>query len=481
MKLQKPLALTLITVITSCSVVSTATAQEPSERERQLEKLVHDLADKVDKLESRLAEMEGSTQTRVDKLEQNVQKIEQERPVSPDSKEWERIKKWASNDLSLRSYWKEGLRFDSFDDSVKLKIGGRIQSDAAYFVETSRLERRLGVNFGNSAEFRRARIYFSGQIYDNIEFKAQYDFAGGDVDFKDVYVGFKNLPNGLGNVRIGHFKEPFSIEELTSSKYITFMERSLVNTFSPGRNTGIMFHNTFNDERATWALGLFRQSDSFGDGVAGRSLNVTGRMTAIPVYEDGGKKLVHVGAAYSHQNYEGDMLRYRQRPEAHLSPRLVDTGNFAAEYADILQAEIAVVDGPFSLQAEWATSIVESRSHFLDDPQFWGASVQASYFLTGEHRPYKKSSGTFDKIKPLENFSYDGGAGAWELAARYSHLNLNDHNVFGGRLNDVTFGVNWYLNPNLRMAWNYVWSDVASRSRDAGEVNVFQWRVQLAF
>jgi phosphate-selective porin OprO/OprP len=133
------------------------------------------------------------------------------------------------------------------------------------------------------------------------------------------------------------------------------------------------------------------------------------------------------------------------------------------------------------MQAEWAKSMVESRSRFFDDPQFWAASLQASYFLTGEHRPYKQSNGTFGNVKPKENYTNEGGTGAWELAARYSHLNLNDHNVFGGRLNDVTLGVNWYLNPSLRMAWNYVWADASSRHRDAGEVNIFQWRVQLAF
>ena len=69
----------------------------------------------------------------------------------------------------------------------------------------------------------------------------------------------------------------------------------------------------------------------------------------------------------------------------------------------------------------------------------------------------------------------------WELAARYSYLTLNDHNIHGGRLVDLTLGVNWYLNPNLRVMWNYVWADASHRFRDGGESNAFQWRIQLAF
>ena len=122
-------------------------------------------------------------------------------------------------------------------------------------------------------------------------------------------------------------------------------------------------------------------------------------------------------------------------------------------------------------------AFVEGDSHFIGDPDFWGAYVQASYFLTGEHRPYKTSNGTFDKVKPLKNYGKEGGPGAWELAARYSYLNLNDAGVDGGRLRDLTLGLNWYLNPNLRIMWNYIFADPS----DGGDVDVFQMRFQLAF
>ena len=460
-------------------------AQEPTARERQLEELVHKLSAKVEQLEARLDKLEDTagnraTEARVAQLEENIEQIKKEGPPAPDSREWARIREWASNDLSLQPYWKEGLRLDSFDGSVKLKIGGRIQHDTAYFIEGDRIERRIGAQFDDNSEFRRTRLYLSGVIYDNIEFKTEFDFAGGDADFKDVYVGFKNVPH-VGNVRIGQFKEPFSLEELTSSNDITFLERSLVNTLVPRRNTGIMFHDTMLDKRMTWAAGIFRQTDSFGDGLGGRDYNVTARLTGLPLYEDDGRKLIHLGVAYTHQNYEGDTYRLRARPESHLAPRVVDTGVFSAEYGDIIIAEAAIVDGPLSLQAEYVHALIESRSRFIDDPNFWAASVQASYFLTGEHRPYKTSSGAFDRVRPLCNFTWGSGGGAWELAARYSYLTLNDHNIHGGRLVDLTLGVNWYLNPNLRIMWNYVWADASHRFRDGVESNAFQWRVQLAF
>ncbi len=473
-------AMSLAVVFCTCSA---AVAQEPTAREHELEELVHKLIDKVDRLESHVNELEGKpsdqgvSPQRLKAIEDSVAQLKQEQPATVDAQTWEKVKKLVGNELTMRSYWKNGLNFETMDESVKLKIGGRIQNDWAYFAEDGSLERRYG-DINDRVEFRRARLFISGTINDNVEFKAQYDFAGGDTDFKDVYMGLKKLPV-VGNLRVGHFKEPFGLEELTSSKYITFMERSIANTFSPSRNVGMMLHNHSEDKRMTWAAGLFRQTNNFGEsgGGGGRDYNLTGRVTWLPIYEDKGKKLLHTGIAYTHQNYGNDSVRFREKPESHLAPRLVDTGNFEAEFGDIVGAELAWVDGPFSIQGEYVKAFIESRSPFIGNPKFWGAYLQASYFLTGEHRPYKTSSGTFGGVKPLRNYGEDGGIGAWELAARISYLDLNDAGIEGGRLQDTTLGLNWYLNPNLRTSWNYVYANPSL----GGDLSIFQWRFQIAF
>jgi phosphate-selective porin OprO/OprP len=238
-----------------------------------------------------------------------------------------------------------------------------------------------------------------------------------------------------------------------------------------------MIHDTMLDKRMTWAAGIFRQTDDFGNGTGGRDYDVTARVTGLPWYEDKGEKLLHVGLGYSHRNYEGDMIRFRERPEAHLSPRVVDTGAFPAEYGDFVGLEAAWVHGPFSLQGEYVHGFIEGRSRWFGDPKFCAVSVQASYFLTGEHRPYKTSRGTFDRVRPIKNFGKDGGPGAWELAARYSQLSLSDHRIDGGKLRDVTLGLSWYLNPSVRSMWNYVWADPT----DGGDASIFMWRFQVAF
>lgn len=386
-----------------------------------------------------------------------------------------RIAEPAGSDFRLD--WKEGIRLDSADGAFKLKIGGRIMNDWAWMSQDDEIETAVG-ELEDGTEFRRARLYVEGTIYERMIFKAQYDFAGGDADFKDVYIGLKKLPT-LGTLKVGHFKEPFSLEELTSSKYITFMERSLPIAFAPSRNTGIGVMNAVLDKRMTWALGIFRDTDSFGDGAGdGGGYSFTTRVTGLPWYEDKGRKLLHLGFAWSRRDPEDDVVRFSQRPEVHLAPRFVDTEEFAATQIDLLGVETALVYGPASVQGEYIHADVETRSG--SDPDFSGFYVTGSYFLTGEHRKYKESSGAFSRVKPKNNFlDGKGGLGAWELAVRYSEIDLDDRDagILGGELHDFTFGINWHLNPNARVMLNYVLSELEG----VGDADLVGMRFQVDF
>lgn len=380
---------------------------------------------------------------------------------------------------TMRVYWSSGLRLKSNDGNFSLKIGGRIMNDwAIYSTDSDTPDAYRSI--GDGTEFRRARLYMEGEVYKNIKYKAQYDFAGQDADFKDVYIELKKIPT-LGNLRIGHFKEPMSLEELTSSKYLTFMERSLPNVFTQGRNTGFQIANTFTDRRATAAVGVFRDVGDSGNGFGKNSdYNVTARITALPWYEDKGKKLVHVGFGYTHEFRDNDSdIRYRARPEAHLGPRFVDTRSFRAEGIDYFNPELAAVYGPFSLQGEYIVTEVNSDGY--DDPSFDGAYIYGSVFLTpGDYRRYKTSSGAFDRVKPANDLSWSGGGyGAIEAAFRYSNLNLSDGMIQGGTLSNFTAGLNWYLNPNFRFMLNYVHADAWRRT--GFEADIIQMRAQVDF
>ena len=374
----------------------------------------------------------------------------------------------------LGAYWKSGLRLDSADGDFRLKIGGRIMNDWAIYGTDPKIRDRHG-QIGDGTEFRRARIFLEGGIYGNIKYKGEYDFGGRDADFKDMYLQIKKVPL-VGKLTVGHFKEPFSLQEITSSKYLTFMERAVSYTFSQGRNTGFSFSNALLNKRATYGVGVFRETDDSGNGFGEESnYNVTTRFTFLPWYLQKGGKLLHLGLSYSHKFRNGQTTRFRTRPEANLGPRFVDTGNFVSDGINYINPEVALVHGPASLQFEWSSALVNSDE--ADNPHFNSWYISGSYFLTGEHRAYKTSNGAFGRIKLDENFNSKGGWGALELAARYSTIDLNDGPIEGGELANITVGLNWYLNPNVRIMFNYVHADI----EDSGEADIFQTRFQVDF
>ncbi|VAX23350.1 Phosphate/pyrophosphate-specific outer membrane porin OprP/OprO [hydrothermal vent metagenome] len=369
---------------------------------------------------------------------------------------------------TLEAKWKTGLQFTG--ENFNLKFGGRIMNDWFFSSADSALEED-DTKWTDGTEFRRARLYVSGVIYKNIIFKAQYDFAGGDPDIKDMYMGIKNIP-GVGTIKVGHFKEPFGLEELTSSKYITFLERSMaMEAFSPSRNSGLMFTNTAWDKRLVWAIGVFKDVDGYGENYGDSEFNLTARIAAAVWNED--ENVFHLGAAYSARKPNDNTARFRSRAEAHLSPtRLVDSGAISSDDVGLLGLEAAIALGPFSVQSEYVTANVSAMDG-APDPTLSSYYIYSSYFITGESRPYKK--GVFSRVKPRNNFG--SGSGAWEVAIRYSAIDLEDASVTGGEETNYTAGVNWYLNPNSRVMANYVNADL----KDVGEATITQMRFQVDF
>jgi phosphate-selective porin OprO/OprP len=174
-----------------------------------------------------------------------------------------------------------------------------------------------------------------------------------------------------------------------------------------------------------------------------------------------------------------DVVRFKQRPESHVTDiNIIDTSLVSdASSVSKLGVELATTMGPFSAQAEYIRAHAERKG--LENLDFDGWYLETSYFLTGESRQYKH--GKFGRPKPKSAVG-KGGIGAWQLAVRYSTIDLTDGSVIGGEANAVTIGVNWYPTSTLRFTANYV--DVLSVDGglyDDMEPSVFQVRSQWAF
>jgi phosphate-selective porin OprO and OprP len=230
-------------------------------------------------------------------------------PVMVNAQESQTNESPESEEVTWKAYWSEGFKFKSSDDRFNFKFGGRIMND---WVVPVSYDNNLRTSFGeptHGTEFRRVRFYNSGTIYNNIEYKLHFDFTGGDADLKDAFIRINQIP-AIGHLKIGHYKEPFGLEELTSSKYITFMARAMTSHFQPSRNAGVTIHNEILDGRMTYALGTFRDTDVYGSSIAGETAryNATGRITGLPWKH--GDNFLHLGLAYQMRNPDEKEVQY---------------------------------------------------------------------------------------------------------------------------------------------------------------------------
>jgi phosphate-selective porin OprO/OprP len=381
-----------------------------------------------------------------------------------------------------------GIRGRTADGAFTFSLGGRLHLDGAVYNSDRQ-------DLGNGGEVRRAYISIEGTVWDDWNYQSEVDFGEGDLEPKDMYIEYRRFEPF--SIRGGHFKEPFSLEELTTSNAITFMERSLPNAFAPSRNLGIAALTT--DPGGNWTAGLGVFGEGFDDSndeddERDQGYGVTGRFTFTPFNEL--TRLLHLGVAASYRDAGDNEVRFRERPESHITDvRFVDTGPLSGvDYIIRYGAEAAVVFGPFSLQGEYIRAEINgdiraevNGDGLFPDLNFDGYYVYGSWFLTGESRPYLTrviqpfgdKRGEFGLIEPKRILG-KGGFGAVELALRYSNLDLTDGRFDGGEEDNITVGLNWYPTPNIRLMANYIRVD-AERGGIEDSPDIFQVRGQLAF
>ncbi len=384
----------------------------------------------------------------------------------------------------------KGLGISSPDGRFKFQVGGRIQADWNVFEQDI-------TPLGDGMTLRRARLKMQGTMYKDFKFKIEVNFdPGGKVEVTDgwlSYQGFK--PMGLPLVlTVGHQKVPFSQQSMSSSDWQVFQERSMQDAFidnpAIGRRRLGFVARTYGThwlaDAGVFAEGT-RKPDADND-----SFGTAGRVLFYPLIEE--RRLLILGGAVYYRSWnrndplDGEDLRFAARPEGHIAgEKLINTGWMSPMDDTIMyNGQVSGVLGSFHAQAEY-TGVRVSRTG-EENISFNGWYVQAGYFLTGENRVYDRKSGKYKRPVP-KSMVGDGGWGAWELAARYSEMDLASGDIQGGKERNVTVGVNWWMNRSFLIRVNYVRADTdpttsESSIRGAGldqSINVFEGRFQVVF
>ncbi len=420
--------------------------------------------------------------------------------------------------------YRDGIVIGSADGQHSMTINGRLHADYRHYNynEDNNGSNVLSRAGSDTWDMRRARIGIRAKFLDH------YD---GEIVFNPTQANDSILDVAYLNVawwkpvqfRIGQFKMPFSLEQLTSSNNIDFVERSFVDAYIPAKELGAMVHGS-PWKGVTYALAFSNGRGSSGveDDVRVDNKDIIGRATVNFAEIMGNDNMVlHAGLAFSegdiskgdgvaafggHRSTEARGVRFFTAPE-------VASNNFVDAEIDRsrLGLEAAIAHGPFKVQGQWVRNEFDfdtaTRGY---DPEIKVWYAEALWTITGETHAKRYRSGVFGGIKPNRNFDpvkFSGGA--WEVGVRYSKFDASDFDTLGliaaspntdtqittkargyAKADALTLGVKFVPNPHVRFMLDYVKTDfedqfgggsVVVNGENEDDEHAILFRTQFAF
>ncbi|MBO4230633.1 MAG: hypothetical protein J5886_03040 [Bacteroidales bacterium] len=372
------------------------------------------------------------------------------------------------------------LVLESPTSGYKLWFDIRAQADAAVFFGAPDYADAIG----NGAQIRRARFAVKGQIDEKWYGEFDMDLANGLAELKDAIIRYTGIPNL--DLQVGNFKENFSIQRNTTSRYLQFMERPMVcSALTPSRHIGI---NAKYAKNWLWfSSGLFSQviagqeewtnvADNNKDFGRNSGYAWTTKLVFRPLYKLDNASL-HIGAAYSYRTTTTDLATgewgtYRASARNSTSinrKKYLDTNNLPGfDHNNLWTVELAGPWGGLRYEAAYVGDNVHFKPDAADPEtkNFGGWYAQAGYLLFGGKQRYDSNGGKYTKVERAHDW------GDIELCARYENCNLNFGNVYGGASEAYALGLNFWVNENVKMQLNYQYNNNDRYANGKGKLNV---------
>lgn len=322
------------------------------------------------------------------------------------------------------------------------KISGRLQLDY------SSVDTDVSGGEWSASELRRLRLGVSGKFGDNLKYKVELNTnSSNEINLEDGYV---ELAPGGGDwkVKVGQFKTPNSLDEQTSSRFISTLERAaFTDAFEFNRRVGISVATK--GENYTFTAGVFGDNVDATSAQEGYAVAVRATFTPIKPSETN-DLLVHVGGSLRYHEI-GDTqsdLRYRQRPVSHIPGRVISTGRIAQ--SDMFYG----VEGAALYQNFWASGeygvTKADCAACTSDPSLSGAYAEIG-MMFGGRKTYK--GGKFNR--PIVDHPVtENGIGALALVARIDTIDLADSDTDGGSYDAYILGADWWATDHTRLGLN---------------------------
>lgn len=399
--------------------------------------------------------------------------------------------KGKSTGAPVLASFKDGVKFEDASGNWQLAINGRVQFDGRAFDPDQAAADTWSV--------RRARLGGTMTFYKDYSARVEGEYSSSSTTLTYAYFDINKFK--AAKLRLGQFKPFYGLERATSTNFLDFQERSMADAILGGSyDRGIMLHGSpFKGiyYSAAWING--NNSDESDVDYDNKDLmaRITGNIAEWAGWKD---SVVHVGGFYAKGRQESNSAVPVLQTEARGYKFFETSGGTANKFTDNVDrdrggVELALSHGPFKLQGEYIRAEFEGKD-FDRDMSAWYASL--NWLVTGETFASTYKDGVFGRLRPKQNFQFDGdGWGALQVGLRYSSFDGDDFlasNTAGtgrlatGKTNDAhawTLGANWILNPNVRMIANYVHTrfdtNVNNKGKDFDNEDALTMRAQFDF
>ncbi len=374
--------------------------------------------------------------------------------------------------VSLNPESRDGiLMLSSTDKRFKYWFDNRVYFDGAVYFGDNTYQGQDNA-IGNGVNIRRLRFAMKTIIWGHWGGEIDFDFGNNAVDIKDAYIRY------IGNnwqIKAGNFREPFSMETMTTSRYITFMERPYATEQAPSRHLGIAY-KTFTNHiffeggvfSSNIANDLIRDQNKSKGTNAGWS--VTARFAWAPIKKD--RQVLHFGVAGSYRTPKiqeiGDPInsfRYGENAETEINrKKYIDTDWMEDCQTKILfGTEAAYAVKNFRVQGEYIITRIQRDVNEVPDGEgkvkMGGFYVMGAWLINNADYYYNMGDAEFSQIDFRDVYK-----SAFEVAVRYSYMNANTFKdgsdityLPGGAGETYTLGLSYYFNYNVKIMLNYAY------------------------
>ncbi|MHC1704877.1 MAG: OprO/OprP family phosphate-selective porin [Tenuifilaceae bacterium] len=354
------------------------------------------------------------------------------------------------------------LVFESPDQSIKTWFDLRVNFDGAHYFDNNALN-----EIGSGLKIRRLRFAMKTILYNHWTGEVDLDFAGGGLEVKDAFIGYKSDPNKV-YFKAGYFKEPVSMETTTTSRYQTFIEEPYMTAFAPARQlgfnvskwgskylavVGVHFNDVENLEVTTWS------EDANKDFGTDEGYSLTAKGVIRPINKE--KQVVHIGVSGSYRTPKTswefpNTFRISTRDMTNINrKKYLDSDDVSNVESHVLVGgELAAAFNNIKFSSEYMYSNLNRKTGF-ENYQSSGVYASVAYLIFGGNYNYNEEEGEFTQVTRGKKW------GDVEVAVRYDYINLNDTEatIMGGSANGYTAGVTYHVNPNVKFMLNYSYID----------------------